>query len=545
MADPRRLVAAPLAARLSAPAAVLASAAAFFGLCLAQSLTAPWTADTADTALQGWALVHGHLLLHGWWEPDVTFYTFDAPLYGLCMRVFGFGSTALHVAGALLYTLVFLAAAWLAKGDSHGRQARLRVALTALMLSAPLFRGALLGTLMLVPDHCGTVVFALVSFALVSQASGRRWASGAPWALCAVLTLGQFGDATVRYVAVPALLLVCLLDSLIERRVPAPRLRFAMAAIASVPVSMLLRLLMKSQGAYYMAEAHTRIAPTTDWGWHLEGTWLSLLSLFGVRTDFPGVDAAQVAGSLVGGFVLLCGLGGLAHTAVRWTSVDVADRLLAVSVVLYLGAYAFSGVTLRGGGGGYEFVGVLVLLGTLAARTLARLRLRLPSRLPGPTRSSERLPVTAVTAVAGLAALTCLFSGTGLFVVSQNSPDQALAAWLEQHHLSYGLSGYWNAASTTVYSGGRVQLRQILAVPGGFVPYAWGAQQQWYEPARYDARFVVAEASGPQYTSITAAQAEASFGTPSAVYRVDGFTVLVYPYNLLTRGRPPHLKPGA
>ncbi|HEX4789361.1 MAG TPA: hypothetical protein VH372_12910, partial [Actinospica sp.] len=128
-------------ARLLPWAAVLGVAVVFFALCLGQSLQQPWTGDTASVALQGWDLVHGHLLLHGWWSSDVNFYTLDAPIYGLCMLVVGFGSTALHVAGALIYTLVFLAAGWLAKDREHGARAWLRVALTALLLTAPLFHG--------------------------------------------------------------------------------------------------------------------------------------------------------------------------------------------------------------------------------------------------------------------------------------------------------------------------------------------------------------------------------------------------------------------
>ena len=32
--------------------------------------------------MQGWDLVHGQLLLHGWWYSDVNFYTLDARMLG-------------------------------------------------------------------------------------------------------------------------------------------------------------------------------------------------------------------------------------------------------------------------------------------------------------------------------------------------------------------------------------------------------------------------------------------------------------------------------
>jgi len=526
-------------ARVLPWAATFAVAAAFFALCLAQSLNQAWNADTASMSLQGWDLVHGHLLLRGWWSSDVNFYTLDTPLYGLCLLVIGFGSTALHVAGALLYTFVFLAAAWLAKGREHGARAWLRVALTALLLTAPLFHGMLTLTLILVPDHCGTVIFTLVSFTLVSRYTERRWT---PWVLVAVLTLGQLGDATVRFVTVPTLLIVWFLDTLLERRLRTPRHWLALATLASVLASLGLRAVMKHFGAYYLNKPHTQIAPLADWGWHLKGTWLSLLTLFGVSPDFPGDSAGTVALTFIGGFVLLCGAASMLYTVVRWTKVDVADRLLVVAIVVYLGAYAFSTVAMRGGGGGYEIVGVLVLSGTLGARNIPRLRvpgLQLSDR----GRARARL---AGTVAAAVAAATCLITGTGLFRAPQTSSIQPLAGWLADHHLTYGIAGYWNAEPVTIYSGGSVQVRQIILVPGGFVPYAWNAPRRWFDAKQHDANFVIAQDYTQQPQSpLTPASAESCFGKPSAIYRVDNFTVMVYPYNLLTRSHTPVLKPGA
>jgi hypothetical protein len=525
--------------RLTAAAAMAAAALVIFALSLAQSVTSLWDADTASVSLQGWDLVHGHLLLHGWWASDVNFYTFDAPIYGLCLAVLGFGDTALHVAGALIYTLVFLAAAWLAKGRAHGREAWLRVALTGFFLAAVLFRGALLGSVVLVPDHYGTTVFALITFVVVCRHAERRWA---PWAVLAVLTLGQLGDATVRYVAVPSVLIVWFVDTLVTRRLRTPQSRLALAAAASLLGSTALRAVMKHFGAYYLTKPHTQIASVADWGWHVKGTWLSLLSLFGVQTSgFPGADAGTVAATVFGGFALLCGLAGMLYVLLRWTKVEVADRLLTVSTLVYLAAYAFSTVAVHGGGGGYEFVGVIALLATLTARTVPRLRL--PGVNPG-ARGRGRI-VVAGTVAAVLAAVVCLASGTGLFRDTQSSSSQQLAGWLKQHNLTYGLSGYWDAAPTTVYSGGAVQVRQILFVPGAFVPYAWGAKQQWYEESQHYANFVIASDSPADTASLRVSDALSVLGRPSATYHVDGSVVMVYSYNLLTKVVIPQLAPGA
>ena len=531
--------------------AVALVAALFFALVLAQSVSKFWTADTASVALQGWDLVHLHLLLNGWWASDVNFYTLDAPLYGLCSLVFGLGSTAMHVAGALTYTLVFLAACWLAKGRTQGTAAWLRVALTAMFMAATLYDGAMLKTVVLVPDHLGTMVFVLVAYVLWSRFADSRWTS---WALLIVLTLGQLGDVTVRYVAVPAILFVWAVDYVRVRQLRTPQTRLMLTTITSVLISMAIRDVMKHLGAYYLTTAHSAIAPMSQWGWHFKGTFLSTLSLFDVETSpFPGSTTGRAVITFIGLAALACALVSMLWVLVRWARVDVADRLLAVSILVYLAAYTFSTVAINGGGGGgYEFVGVLAMSTVLSVRNLGSVLRPLVTRLRpglGGTGSSTgigertRSGATVVgTIAAAAAAAVCLVTGTGLFQPPVSDPNQVLAGWLEAHGLKYGLSDYWFGSPVTVYSGGRVEVRPVLPTSSGFVANPWGSKRQWYEASAHDARFVVAQ-DAPT-SALTSAQTESWFGQPSATYQVDGFTVLVYPYNLLTRTSIPVVPPG-
>jgi len=515
--------------RLPAAAAMTLVAVLFFALALAQSLAHLWNADTASVALQGWDMVNGHLLLHGWWSSDVNFYTFDAPIYGLCMLVLGLGDTALHVAGALIYTLVFLTACWTAKGHSHGTVYWLRVALVALFMTALLFNGGLVGTVMMGPDHNGTIVFVFVAYVLYSQYAARRWT---PWALFVLLTLGQLGDVTVRYVLVPSMLFVWAVDSIRTRRLRTPESWLMLATIASVPASYVLRQAVIHLGGYYLSPARATIAPVSQWGWHFTGTWESLLALFGVQwSGFPGATAYRAEITLAGTFALLCGVLSLLYVLIRWTKVDVVDRLLAITCIVYVEAYEFSTVGQPGGGGGYEFVGVIALLAVLSARTVSKLR---PWRRPA-LRS-------AGTAVAALGALVSLLSGTALFRPTASDPLKPLAGWLAAHNLRYGLAGYWNSSPVTVYSGGKVQVRPVYLNATGFLPKVWGAKQQWYEASENDARFVIAEQS--PHGDMTQAAVISSFGKPAAVYQVDGYSIVVYDYNLLTRETAPIVPPG-
>ena len=524
--------------RLLPVGAMLLVTAVFFSLTLAVSLNQLWNADTSNITLQGWDLIHGQVLLHGWWSTDVNFYTLDLPIYALSVLTFGLTDAAAHVAGSVVYTLIFLSACWLAKGRTRGGAFWLRVALVALFMTAVMFNGNDFGEFVMVPDHDGTICFFLVAFVLHDRFAGRRWT---PWVMLAVLTLGQIGDVSTRYILVSSLLLVWVAELLRTRRLPTRRPRtpetwLALAAVGSVVLSYALRKAMIAMGSYYLAKARSGIAPLSQWHWHFTGMWESLFYLFGVDTSgypggTPGDAAARAVMIGLGAVALVCGALSMLATLIRWTKVDVADRLLFVAILVYLGAYEFSTVPQPGRGGGYEFGGVVAMSAVLSARTIGSLR---PLRMPA-------LRV-AGTATAAVVAAACLLSGTALFERPWYSPLQPLGAWLQDHHLTYGLAPYWSASPITVYTGGRVSVRPIVLVRGGFKPRTWNARQQWFEASNNDANFVL---TGYGAEAITAAQAERSFGKPAAVYQADHYTILVYNYNLLTKEFAQVLPPGA
>ena len=102
-----------------------------FACYLRQSRTVAVGSDGASQALQAWDLLHGNPLLHGWWVTDVSFYTTELPQYALLELARGLNADVIHVAGALTYTLLVLAAALLARGRAPGRAGRDRALLAA------------------------------------------------------------------------------------------------------------------------------------------------------------------------------------------------------------------------------------------------------------------------------------------------------------------------------------------------------------------------------------------------------------------------------
>ena len=150
---------------------------------LRMSRTYPATSDGADQALQGWDMLHGNWLLRGWTIGDVTYYPTEIPQYALVELVRGLGADVVHIAGAITYTLLVLAAGLLARGRATGREGLIRLLVAAGIMLAPQFGNAT-HLLLSQPDHLGTQLPLLLVFlhagpraaALVRPGRGRRGA---------------------------------------------------------------------------------------------------------------------------------------------------------------------------------------------------------------------------------------------------------------------------------------------------------------------------------------------------------------------------------
>ena len=131
------------------------------------------TSDGADQALQGWDMLHGNLLLHGWTMGDVTYYTTEIPEYALVELFRGLRADVVHIAGAATYTLLVLAAGLLARGRATGREGLVRLLVACGIMLTPQFGNAT-HLLLSQPDHLGTQLLLLLVFLMLDRAP-RRW----------------------------------------------------------------------------------------------------------------------------------------------------------------------------------------------------------------------------------------------------------------------------------------------------------------------------------------------------------------------------------
>ena len=118
--------------------------------------------------------------------------------------------------------------------------------------------------------------------------------------------------------------------------------------------------------------------------------------------------------------------------------------------------------------------------------------------------------------------------------------ESVLASWLAGHGLRYGLGGS-SANVVTVDSGGRVGADAGRGARGAGASAAVRVAGRAYDPRLHDANFLVTGVPGASAgeTRQTASDAavRATFGPAAPKYRFDGYTVLVWRVNLLTRMR--------
>jgi hypothetical protein len=479
-----------------------------FAFFLRISLSSPVNSDGANNALQAWDMLHGHLLLHGWITGDASVYTFELPLLAITESLFGLTSTTCHIASALTYLTVVACCVALASRNSRGLAAAARCGVAVAVLAGPLVTGQGVAILLQKPDHIGTSAFLLGSFLLIDRAPGWRFT---PPLLLVILCAGQLGDATVLYVAVPAVVLVCAYRVLAARKIRTADTLIAVTAAVSVPLALLVRQIMVRLGGYAMVPPKTALSSPAQWAHNALLTLHYIRTLFGAAPVGPAA-VPGVAAAAFGWACLLAAAFGFAKVIWTWRAASRAEQMVCAAIVFNLAVFIASAMAATTDQ--REIAAVLPCGAVLAARACV------PGRIAGATRARVALSAAALAAVLPLAAATTQPPAT--------PPAVALAAWLQAHRLTYGVAGYWEASVVTLESGDQVQVRAIIET-NRLVPYFWETKPGWYAAAQHRATFVIANDSD----GISAADAEHSFGRPAATYHVAGCQILVYRTNLL------------
>jgi hypothetical protein len=539
-------VRAPLARRYWPALAALAGVAVLFYCAQRQARQMGVQSDGAAMELQAWAMLHGNLLLHGWYLSDVSFYTTELPEYALVEIARGLNPDVVRLAAALTYTLLVVLAAAVAYGSRPParRTAAVRAAIAVVVMLGP--TASATNTLLNDPDHTGTAVPVLLALLILDRGRRRWW--GPPLA-AVVLGWALVGDSLVLLIGVAPLVAVGGMRAFalvaLERRPLSAAwhdLSVAAAGVAAAIGGTAASRLLRVDGGFVVSPSknHFMVAATAipgnasvtlanflrlfsadffgarlnDWllvtAVHLAFAGLVavalVLALRGFRRDrslVPYQDAAVPYGGQAAGV----GVGG-----------DLVAQLLAAAIVINLVGYGLlypgSLSTVR------EIAPVFGLGGALAGRMLG-----------GPLVRRRLEPLLAIGAAAAIITLV-----SSLATVVPGQPAAAsLARFLSAHHLRNGVAGYWNANSTTLVSRDRIVVRPLWFRPGhGLALYLWEVDGGLLNPAEYDVNFLVATAPTPHSAAgVTSAETIAQFGRPDREYHYQGYLIMVWRKNLL------------
>ena len=538
--------------RWAALAAYLAAAVVLFTVYLRLSETYQLNSDSANILLMGSDLLHGHLLLSGWYMSDVSFYSTELPQYALLVGLLGLHMQTAHVAAAMTYTLTFLLAVLLARSGSSGRAAWIRTLIAAGIMLAPEF-GYGVFALDLSVGHIGTAVPLLLTWLLLDKAPRRWWVP----ALTAVLLAWVLvADPIVYEVGVGPLGFVAAMRVLRGFRASTGHwtsrlaeqgydLALGAASVAAVVLAWIVNNVLSALGGFTVNRLPFYLTPWGDLHNNLPALW-KILQIFGA--DPIGFHHAWLGIAILHFASLLLVGWALVRVARRFYAASLADQVLAVAMVLNVVLYLLTNASDEAA---HEVAIIAPFGAALAARMLVRPwrpELADGSAQDGSAQGSARQPAAAGAApgrawprwadvaagTAGIVVLAGYTAGLGLELAQPTQPpaNTQLATWLEDHHLTYGLSGYWTSSSVTVNSGQQIKVRALMQYT--LQADLWMSDSTWYNPRTHYANFVVLDSKPGNFSHWKPVKlVQKYFGSPAHVYHTGVYTVLVWNKNLL------------
>ncbi len=563
--------------------AIAVIAVLLFVAYLMVSRTYPENSDEANILLMASDMLHGNVLLHGWYLSDVSFWTTELPQYAMLERLIGLHADTAHVAAAMTYTLVLLVAALLARGGTSRPGAWPRVLLTTSIMVAPQL-GVGVFVLLLSVGHIGTAVPLMLTWLLIdwgsagpggavlprgddppqtppapggkpfppdplgpqtpSEPGGWRrvgWASALVFLL---LTWVLVADPLVLVIGIVPLVAVCAVRvvgaviaarrdraspgwlgaSLMARRF---EVYLAAAAILAYGAASLVNRLLRASGGFILHPVGYKLAPLHTWLGHARVTGQGLLALFGARPQGPAAEMAFAIVHLAGVALVAWAICRVARRFFSWP--DMVSQILLAAMVLNVVVYIPSTLADATDLNAREFAIVLPFGAVLAGRTLAARLLAANAGHPGWVRGAAWRAGLASALLAGYAA------GLGYAAAQPSVPpaNAQLASFLASHHLTEGVSGYWLSSIVTVGSDGSVTVRALL--PGSLQPDLWESKPSWYDPASYDPTFLVTDSQPGFFNRWEPNPAAlAAYGPASRTYHVGPYTIFVWDKNLLS-----------
>ena len=303
----------------------------------------------------------------------------------------------------------------------------------------------------------------------------------------------------------------------------------AAAAILAYGLADLVNRLRSANGGFVLHSLGYQLAPVHTWPKHAWVTGEGLLALFGAKPQGPAAELTFALLHLAGVALVAWAMCRVARRFLSWP--DMISQILLVAMVLNVVAYVPSTLADATALNAREFAVVLPFGAVLAGRTLAA----------GLRDSKHRWVIPALLAGAVGYGASLGWAAAQPSVPAMNA---RLVTFLEAHHLTHGIGGYWESSVVTVGSDGAVTIRAVL--PGTLQPDRWEAKASWYDPGLNYANFLVTSSTPGFFNHWQPDPAAlAALGRPARIYHVGPYTVSVWNKNLLAElGLPGSLRGG-
>ena len=533
--------------RWTALAAYLLAGLALFAAYLRLSQTYSLNSDSANILLMGWDLLHGHLVLHGWFMSDVSFYPTEIPQYALLEALLGLHMSTANVAAAMTYTLVFLLAVLLARSGATGRAAMIRTLIAAGIMLAPQF-GLGVFALDLSVGHIGTSVPLLLAWLLLDKMA-PRWQ--VPVLTALLLAWVLVADPIAYVTGLAPLGLVCaawVIRALVKgsgsmlQRITGQWYALALGAstVAAAGIAWVVNNVLGDIGGYTVNRLPFYFTPPGELHNDAPAAW-KVLEIFGA--NYAGLHGIWLFLAFLHLASVLAVLWALAWVARRFFAVSLVDQVLAAGIVLNVVLYMLTNASDEAA----HEVAIIVPFGAaLAARLIIRAirpttaaqaaneEVAGESSARGHRSGVARRQARRVGFAAGILVLAGYTAGFGYELAQPSAPpaNTGLASWLVAHHLSYGLSGYWTSSSVTVDSGQRVKVRALMQYT--LEDDLWMSNKSWYNPRLHYANFVVLDSAPGNFSYWEPIELiQKNFGRPAKIYHTGPYTIMVWHKNLL------------
>ncbi len=550
--------------RWAALAAYLLAGLALFAAYLRLSQTYSLNSDSANILLMGWDLLHGHLLLHGWYMSDVSFYPTEIPQYALLEALLGLHMSTANVAAAMTYTLVFLLAVLLARSGATGRAALIRTLIAAGIMLAPQF-GLGVFALDLSVGHIGTSVPLLLVWLLLDKMA-PRWQVPVLTALLLAWVLVADPIAYVTGLAPLGLVSAAwVIRGLVKgsgsaiQRITGQWYALALGAstVAAAGIAWVANNVLGDLGGYTVNRLPFYFTPLGGLHNDAPAAW-KILEIFGA--NYAGLHGSWLLLAFLHLASVLVVLWALAWVATRFFRVSLVDQVLAAGIVLNVVLYMLTNASDEAA----HEVAIIVPFGAaLAARLLIRVTrpaAAAAARAAGDEIAQEpdagqrtasrkaarehwravaRRQARRVGFAAGILVLAGYTAGFGYELAQPSAPpaNTGLASWLVAHHLSYGLSGYWTSGSVTVDSGQRVKVRALMQYT--LQDDLWMSNKSWYDPKLHYANFVVLDSAPGNFSYWEPIELiQKNFGKPAKIYHTGPYTIMVWHHKNLLKYIP-------